>query len=207
VAPSNPQKLALTTPTSGGHSVDIIRSRTKTTELKLSFCFFQGYKQFACFWLQAKTSSHLTAGAKYNYTRLEVLLKSDWLLLRDKAWRARNADNLTAVSRLSRKCGILDTKQPYRLPRPVTGIALLFNCFPVRTGTWSQCLPAHFLLKWLQCTTLPHRKTMNHTEWTSWPLNAPEPWRAEDVLRHCYVTWTHCRLYEVTVVLFKWQRP
>jgi hypothetical protein len=32
VAPSNPHKLALTSPTSGGRSVSIVRSRTQTTE-------------------------------------------------------------------------------------------------------------------------------------------------------------------------------
>jgi hypothetical protein len=30
------------------------------------------------------------------------------------------------VSRLSRQCGILNIAQPYRPPRPFTGIALLF---------------------------------------------------------------------------------
>jgi hypothetical protein len=32
-----------------------------------------------------------------------------------------------ATSRLSRQCGILNISQPYRPPKPVTGIALLFT--------------------------------------------------------------------------------
>jgi hypothetical protein len=34
-----PQKLALTSPTSGGRSVGMIRSRTQATEFVLFFCF------------------------------------------------------------------------------------------------------------------------------------------------------------------------
>jgi hypothetical protein len=35
-APSNPQKLALTLPTSGGGSIGIVRLRTKATEVRLN---------------------------------------------------------------------------------------------------------------------------------------------------------------------------
>jgi hypothetical protein len=47
-------------------------------------------------------------------------------LLGGKGRPAHKADNLTAVSRLSRKCWSLDVSQPCGPPRPVTGIALPF---------------------------------------------------------------------------------
>jgi len=40
VTPLYPQKLALTSPTGGGRSVGMVRSRTKATEFSFSFFFY-----------------------------------------------------------------------------------------------------------------------------------------------------------------------
>jgi len=40
VTPLYPQKLALTSPTGGGRSAGIVRSRTKATEFSLVKCIF-----------------------------------------------------------------------------------------------------------------------------------------------------------------------
>jgi hypothetical protein len=46
------------------------------------------------------------------------------MFLWSKVRPVRGADNLTAIFDIH--CGILNIPQPYRSPRPVTGIALLF---------------------------------------------------------------------------------
>jgi hypothetical protein len=61
------------------------------------------------------------------------------LFLGSREWPVRRADNLTAVSRLPRQCGMFNNSQPYRPPRPVTGIALnqklsFVNC--LRSSQW-----------------------------------------------------------------------
>jgi hypothetical protein len=48
------------------------------------------------------------------------------------------------VNRLSSQCGILNISQPYRPPRPVTGIALLHFNNNNNVGTdWGQCFPVY----------------------------------------------------------------
>jgi hypothetical protein len=48
------------------------------------------------------------------------------MFLGSRARPVREADNLTAIYKQTRHCGILSISQAYRLPRPVTGIASHF---------------------------------------------------------------------------------
>jgi hypothetical protein len=47
------------------------------------------------------------------------------MFLGSTARPVRRADNLTAESRLTRQCGILNISQPHRPPQPVTGKIVL----------------------------------------------------------------------------------
>jgi hypothetical protein len=55
------------------------------------------------------------------------------MFLESKVRPVRRADNFaTNCEQMFRQCGILNISQPYRPPRPVTGIALLYGdgvCF------------------------------------------------------------------------------
>jgi hypothetical protein len=51
----------------------------------------------------------------------------------------RKADNLPpSVSRLSTKSGIINISHPYTLPRPVTGITILFFSFNLHNVSFHQ---------------------------------------------------------------------
>jgi hypothetical protein len=50
------------------------------------------------------------------------------MFLGSKVQQVRRVDNIMpSVSHLSRHCGIFNISQPYRPPRPVMGIALLYD--------------------------------------------------------------------------------
>jgi hypothetical protein len=71
-------------------------------------------------------ASGCTRPLGFTQPRTEMSTRSRKIMfLGSKAWMMRRADNLP-VSRFSRQCGILNISQPYRLPQPVMGIALLF---------------------------------------------------------------------------------
>jgi hypothetical protein len=102
------------------------------------------------FWIYLFLPAALGPGVYSASNRKEYQKHKKNNVSESKVRRVRRSDNLTAtVSRLSRQCRILNISQPYRPPRPVTGITLLYGdgvCFlwdtywTVSTVTSSQYL-------------------------------------------------------------------
>jgi hypothetical protein len=74
------------------------------------------------------------------------------MFLGSEVRRVRRADNLTtSVSRLSRQCGILNISQPYRPPRHVTGIALLYFIYYGIVRSRTQTMEFSFFIHSFGC--------------------------------------------------------
>jgi hypothetical protein len=104
-----PQNLALTSPTSGGRSVGIVRSRTQATEFSLVFLPNPFSRTIALTFtrplIEMSTRKYFRGVERYRRVRL--------------------TNSPPLMSQLSRKYVILDISESYRPPKPVTGIALL----------------------------------------------------------------------------------
>jgi hypothetical protein len=110
-----PQKLALTSPTSGGHSVGIVRSRTKGTES--FFCFFQEDL------VQTQTSEHCSVLRKFPCWRLYQTV--GWYIHPPSLSHYQNiylpslSLSLTLTERTKRQClGIFGVKAFISSPPP-----------------------------------------------------------------------------------------
>ena len=69
VTPLYPQKLALTSPTGGGRSVGIVRSRTKATEFSLEFSMYM----YVCMYVYIC----LITALRMNFWREYLVLRSE----------------------------------------------------------------------------------------------------------------------------------
>ena len=88
VTPLYPQKLALTSPTGGGRSVGIVRSRTKATELLVSlvvYVFLDAAtltEVFPCFFLSCKANARVNLAKTGHGPQIVVLFYVLFVLCR-----------------------------------------------------------------------------------------------------------------------------
>ena len=122
VTPLYPQKLALTSPTGGGRSVGIVRSRTKATEFSLALCsrvraswvivndcptrcdytqfyYFSGNSS-TCFGWSRRPSSGAHVNCNYS-----IWHWSNRICYRPLTWRSRNCRSYSTTSAESSKYG------------------------------------------------------------------------------------------------------
>jgi hypothetical protein len=95
------QKLALTSPTSGGRSVGIVRLRAKATEFVCCFCLYQIFVNFIAKWQHTPHINDIHILWVWNYVTIEMKTTSNlhfypamqqvfWMLIeisKDASWR------------------------------------------------------------------------------------------------------------------------